>query len=134
MKELQRQGRIGFRLTVLIVESILSIPILAWAVYLIGPWFQSDVTSGVGDVLDEVPSRIIWATLFFLPCLALYYGLYKRINTLRMQSMLGLSVCFIFLSALRIALHGLFPITWLYMLVFSVLCGGMYLLERIYDD
>ena len=116
------------------VEFILAIGLVIFGLYAASPFYVVTSSSTLSMVFDHQTYRIITGVILTLPGIPVVYWQlrhsiadYVRRQKQRKNYIFYMSLCYFYLTALRLVTIGITPVIWLFTLALSIIAVILYL-------
>ena len=113
----------------LIIEIILAVVLLVFALYLGGPWYVGGPTTAIGNAIEADTVRVLTAIIYIIPSSLTLGGVFKQNDKLRTYATFGLFMAYLFSVILRILTVGFTPLLWLYPFGLALVAAVVYIVE-----
>lgn len=111
----------------IVIEVILAITLVVFAIYLGGPWYVAGPTTVLGNTIEMQAIRILTAVIYFIPGVITLFAI-KR-PKLRMYGAFGLFMAYLFTTILRVLTVGFTPLMWVFTLALALVMAVCYIVE-----
>jgi hypothetical protein len=133
MKSIRETFQGARRDPVYTIGVILAVGLIMFAIYFIGPWYVGGPTTAIGLVFDNPITRAVLGVIYLVPSIAVLVGAkggrkYRRFGTF------GMSLCFLFITMLRLVTIGFVPAIWIFVLVCTLISSLVYLYVSINEE
>jgi hypothetical protein len=118
----------------LVIEIILAIVLLFFAIYLGGPWYIGGHSTAIGNTIEADSVRVLTAIIYFIPAIITLAGVGKDSIKLRVYGTFGLFLAYLFSVILRWLTVGFAPFLWLFALGLALVAAVMYIVESQRDE
>jgi hypothetical protein len=116
----------------IVIEVILAIVLLVFAVYLGGPWYLSDPSTSIGSAIESDSVRALTAFVYAIPSVSVLAGV--RNKHARVYGTFGLFMAYLFSTILRLLTVGVTPMFWLFLLALSLVAAVVYIVEARHEE
>src|SRR6478609_7903628 len=111
---------------------ILSVALLLFGLYTIGPWYVTTPTGTIGLIFDTQVARSIVSLFYIVPSLGFLIAVKK--TEWRRWTSFGAFLSYLFLTVLRLTTIGIIPFVWVFILADAFIMGVIYLWVSIRDE
>lgn len=111
----------------LIIEIILAVILIIFAVYLGGPWYLAGPTTVIGNTIEAGAVRAFTAVVYIVPGAITLFGL--KSDKARAYGTFGLFLAYLFTTILRLLTFGPAPLLWLFTLGLALVAAVVYVVE-----
>ena len=111
---------------------VVSVALLLFGLYTLGPWYVTVPTGSIGQVFDTQLARSIVSILYIVPATGVIVGAWRP--AWRRWATFGAFLSYLFLTGLRLTTIGVVPFLWVFILACALTMGVVYLWVSMKSD
>lgn len=111
----------------LVIEIILAVVLIIFAIYLGSPWYVAGPTTVIGNSIEADAVRVMTAVIYLVPGITTL-AFFKN-DRVRMYGIFGLFLAYLFTTILRILSIGFTPLMWIFTLALALIAATVYIVE-----
>lgn len=113
----------------IVISFILALVLIAFGLYIGGPWYIADSSSVFGSEIHPEVLRVFTAAFYLIPSSVNLFGLIKSKRKWRAIGSFGMFLAYLFACIIRILTIGFTPAIWLFPLGFALVSGVLYITD-----
>lgn len=111
----------------IVISFILSLMLIAFGLYIGGPWYVPTETSVFGSEIHPEVIRVLTAAFYLIPGIVNLYGLIKSKRKWRAIGTFGAFLGLLFATIIRLLTIGVTPVLWFYPLALALMSAVLYM-------
>jgi hypothetical protein len=117
---------------VYVIGVILSVVLLLFAVYFIGPWYPVEGGGAIAAAAGAQTTRAVLGIFYTVAGGLTLLGISH--HRLRAYGTFGMFLAYLFVGMLRLFAIGVFPVVWLFPLALALVSGVIYLYSSLHEE